>query len=640
MGSNTLDNRTDGETIVQAFFNDIHSAMNGDFVGRNSSGVATSGQNLGTVALPWGAIRCSSLIIGGDSVDPALTTRPQNIVLSGKTRSTSTQPAFIVPNGAAASATIIGTSVNLSFDCNGSEVTVSSDLSLTSLTTAPSSNNTCLVNDSGATSGFDTRFWGEPLSGKDIAIDTIGTEISSLNGKWAAFKTSTEYFLALIDTTNNKLTKCKRGFFYDSSSAPINPVTLADNATITLMKLGWVFVQSNGTTTDVTYTNPTWGAAAPSSPVTGEYWYDTANATWKRYDGASFQIINRTFIGMVVIDSSNCVAARSVDFYKTYSPLNTFQIEKTSNTQVRASTTDSKISVDGVSFYYGNHLPFWDITSHLATSADMISSTEQASRVYYLYIKETGAVVLSDIAPMFFPEKFGYYFRHNPWRCVGQVVNNGSSNFSDTSQLYNQKPTFTWYTSGSGTYYTPIGCTRLAIRGIGGGGGGGGSASGTAGTSTTFGALTLGGGDYGAQGNPGAAGAGGTVTNNLINFNGIAVNGLQGVYNSNFSGSSIVSAGGMSSIFGHCAGTPGGGNSGGAASTNSGCGGSGGSATSGNSGGSGGGMGAVVQGYILNPLMSYAYGIGSKGTGGSGGGGIGGGGNGADGCLELIAFFD
>ena len=48
------------------------------------------------------------------------------------------------------------------------------------------------------------------LSKKEhLTIDTIGSEISSLNGKWAAFKindgSSDEYFLAYVDTTNNQL---------------------------------------------------------------------------------------------------------------------------------------------------------------------------------------------------------------------------------------------------------------------------------------------------------------------------------------------------------------------------------------------------------------------------------------------------
>lgn len=41
MGTNTLTNRIDGQVISQSFFNDIHSALNGVLVPRNSSGIAT-----------------------------------------------------------------------------------------------------------------------------------------------------------------------------------------------------------------------------------------------------------------------------------------------------------------------------------------------------------------------------------------------------------------------------------------------------------------------------------------------------------------------------------------------------------------------------------------------------------------------
>lgn len=55
-GTGTLTDRSTGQTITSAFFNDIHSAIKSDFVGRNSSGVATAGQNLGTSTYPWGSI--------------------------------------------------------------------------------------------------------------------------------------------------------------------------------------------------------------------------------------------------------------------------------------------------------------------------------------------------------------------------------------------------------------------------------------------------------------------------------------------------------------------------------------------------------------------------------------------------------
>ena len=63
MGTGTLTARSTGETITSSFFNDFNSALNETFVGRNSSGAATSGQSLGTAAIPWGSGYFNSLII-------------------------------------------------------------------------------------------------------------------------------------------------------------------------------------------------------------------------------------------------------------------------------------------------------------------------------------------------------------------------------------------------------------------------------------------------------------------------------------------------------------------------------------------------------------------------------------------------
>ncbi len=54
MGSDTVPQRYDATTILATWFNIIRSAINGDWVPRNSSGVATSeGGSLGTATYPW-----------------------------------------------------------------------------------------------------------------------------------------------------------------------------------------------------------------------------------------------------------------------------------------------------------------------------------------------------------------------------------------------------------------------------------------------------------------------------------------------------------------------------------------------------------------------------------------------------------
>lgn len=417
--------------------------MNADFVGRNATGVPTSGQNLGTVAFPWGTVRADALVLDGSSVDPSQITAPPNRVKSGKKRSTSNQPAFITPNGAALSLVIDATPTPLSLDINGTDVSVAADITISGLTAAPSSQNTALVNDTDAADQHDTRLWGEPEHRKKITIDTVGTNITALVGKYAAFMidngSTTEYFLAYVESAT-VLSQIRRGYFYDSSLNPKNRIFFSNNDTITLLKLGWIFVENDGTTSDVTYTNPVWSFTSPGGPATGDYWYDMANNVWKRYDGAAFQIINRTLVGIFANSTTACIGARCEDFFAQYSEQNTMALAKFSTEIVKGTKLHQKISVAGNEFDFGNSLPTWNITTDLAASSEMYDATEQASRLYYLYISDTGDTIISDISPYFRSDLFGEYHPHNPWRCVGLAYNNGSSDIQAANGINVKDP--------------------------------------------------------------------------------------------------------------------------------------------------------------------------------------------------------
>ncbi len=429
MAENSLTTRAAGEAITANFFNEPKSAICTEFVGRNSAGVPTAGQSLGTVATPWGTLRCTNAIISGDALDVSQVTAPQNRVISGKTRTSSNQPAFITPNGTGLSLIIAGGTTNLELDVNGTNVTVSTNITVSGLTAAPGTNNTALINDTDAAGQADTRLWGEPEHRKTITMDTVGSNISALVGKYAAFKLNSEYFLAYVNSAT-ELTQCRRGYFYDSTLVPMNRGTFSNNDTLTLQKLGWLFVEYNGTTTDVTYNNPVWGFSAPGSPVTEDYWYDLQNNVWKRYDGAAFQIINRVLIGMFINSNTACVGARCIDFFAKYEDTNTMSLEKFSTEIVKGSKLNQKVRVAGHTFDFGNSVPAWNITTDLASADDMYSATEQASTMYYLYVTDKGETVISDISPYFRSDLFGEYHPHNPWRCVGLAYNDTSSDIS------------------------------------------------------------------------------------------------------------------------------------------------------------------------------------------------------------------
>jgi hypothetical protein len=458
MSSNTLNNRSSGQTILDTFFNDIHSALDGDMIGRDSSGIPSAGQNLGTAAIPWGTIRASTLVLNGSAIDTSKIVSPTNRVISGKKRSTSNQPAFLTPNGAAASFILSALATNLLVDINGTPVTINTNITKGSLTTAPSSNNTALVNDTEAAGQEDTRLWGEPEHRKVITIDAVGSSISALVGKYAAFKIGTEYFIALVESST-VLSRARRGYYYDSSLNPLNRQKFSDNDTITLMKIGWVFVDSDTTTVDVAYTTPTWSFTAPNSPATGDYWYDLANRLWKRFDGASFQLVTRTIVGQVIMDNTNCVAARCEPFFAEYKDSNTMEVEVSTTEILSAQKQNAKVSVEGSDIDYSYSRPTWNITTDLAGSEDLYHSTEQASTLYYLYVKDDGKTVISDISPYYRDDMLGQYHPHNPWRCVGSAYNDGSSNLTVAAGRTRDTQHETFLQDGNG-----YGATNTSIR--------------------------------------------------------------------------------------------------------------------------------------------------------------------------------
>jgi len=346
-----------------------------------------------------------------------------NRISSGASRADSGQPVYLIPNGAAATASIDGTPTNLIYFVNGTQATINTDLAISSISTAPSSNNTALVNDTAVADGEETKILGE--YGTEITIDAAGPEITSKVGEMAAFKinngSTDEYFIARVHSST-QLKEARRGFFFDSSSNPVPRIAIADNDTITLLRISWIFGKSDGTVAKTT-NEPAWQSDTPGSPVTDDYWFDMINNTWKRYDGASFVSADATLLGIVACDSSNCIAARSFEFAGEANPINTIQLEWVSATQVRAIQNRATIGVFNSEVKYKYDNPVWDITADLESGV-----TESSATMYYLYITEDGDEVISDKIPYDREGDLqGYFHPHHIWRCVGQVYNDGSS---------------------------------------------------------------------------------------------------------------------------------------------------------------------------------------------------------------------
>lgn len=347
---------------------------------------------------------------------------PTNRIASGRSSSNSSQSLFLVPHGTNRTVNIQGATTNFVYYINGTQYTISSNVTSGTLTAAPSSNNTCLVNDTTLAAQSWTKQLGE--FGTSITVDAMGSEISALVGKLAGFKTSTEYFIAKVESTTS-LTKAQRGYFFDSADAALARVGLTDNDTITLMKLTWVFAKTDGTIT-VSYTNPRVGKDEPGSPAIGDYWFDTSVNYWKYYDSSNFVSAGAMLVGICLQDSSGTKAARGFDYFKNYSSQNSIEIEKISATEVRARDNGGELNVFGTTLRFPVDVLRWDITTDRDTGI-----SESASTTYYCYVKENGDTVLSTVAPMERSSDLkGLYHPYETWRAVGEFFNDSSSDIT------------------------------------------------------------------------------------------------------------------------------------------------------------------------------------------------------------------
>jgi hypothetical protein len=624
MGTNTIYTTADGETIIDDDFDQYFTALTGDFVARNASSGAPEDatHSLGTLAVQWKNAYLQNLFIEGQLFDPdniGSGADAANAIVSGKVRSGSGQPDFLRASGSGATMTILATATPLQITANGVSVTVSTDIAVSSLTVAPASQNTCLINDTNLTDQAASKYTGEHEA-DPIIIDTAGTEITNRIGQYIVLKASTEYMLAFVESAT-VLRNVMRGYFFDSTGAPIVRETLANDDTLTIMSLGWVFLDANGTTVDVSYRSPIYSANEPASPATDDYWFDLANRVWMRYDGADFQEVNRTLLGLVVIDGTNAVAARAYDFTKAYLDLIDMEVEVQSNTIIRSKAGRNVISAYAQTSEFMAGPALWDITTDLESGL-----TEANSTVYYLYITESGDAKISIERPYNREADLkGFYHPYHSWRYVGVAYNDGSGNFTSANSLNTKNTKKDVFTSSSEWLAIPNRDIRALVLG-GGGGGGGEAANGTSGGTSTFHLLSATGGGGGQTANTAIrlGGAGGSASGGQINQDG----GCGGISN----GTSWSGDGGDSFYAGRPRNLITGAGATNGNSANGYGGGGGGCITASNGGGSGGGGGGCAISTFKALSGRYVVTVGGGGSGASGGVD---GGNGSGGIVEI-----
>ncbi len=338
---------------------------------------------------------------------------PKNRITGGRTTGNSSQLCALIPSSTTASLTLTASVTPLSYYINGTAYSITANQTITGLVLAGSTNMTCQLNATQAVTppaGQQwTRAWGQ--FGTTIPVKNMGSGAAAAVGKIAAFKTGTEFFLAYVSSTV-ALTNAWRGCFFNQSASLVKSVGISNNDVITLCNLTWVFANSNSSMA-VTYNNPTVSAIQPTGPATGDYWFDLGSTAWKTFNSTTWVAANATLIGMSVQDTAACVAARTFDSYSAYDALNSISLNQLSSTAVQANARYAETSVFGTKNNFGVSQPTW--TPGLLDSGIVFS----ASTSYFMYLKENGTPLLSDVYPQDRRDLRGLYHPGETWRCIG-----------------------------------------------------------------------------------------------------------------------------------------------------------------------------------------------------------------------------
>lgn len=413
MGTNTLNTRTDLQTIVASWFNDIKTLLSVDFVPRNISGVPSDmAGSLGSTTCRWKEGHFSdSVYVGGVDISQ-IESEPKHPhrIVSGKAK-TSGAPNFIAA-GSGLTVDLDAAATDLVCYIDDIKYTFQDFLTFSGLTAAPSTNNTCLINDPSLQGQGFTRYIGE-WDDEYLTIDTIGSEITALDGQIAAFKTSNEVLLCHVDTTNNRLKPIFRNF-----AGTFDP--LYDNTTLTLLKLNTLLLKSDGIVKVVSTYYPESVDVSPAAGTAGKIYIERDTGRIGYDDGA---VISYDYIilGFGICSSSVCSYVRAYDFDLSCQD----SIDITMRIKDASTITIKSGSFANVNGYNISSYADIDVT----TSSDMASGeTIAANSVYYIYITDAGEFYFSIKPPrrQAWPFK-GFYHVSEYWRCVGEFETNGSS---------------------------------------------------------------------------------------------------------------------------------------------------------------------------------------------------------------------
>ena len=425
MGTNTLTERSDGQVITQDWFNDFNQAVRLDWLPRNASNVVTNqGGSIGSNSFNWLSVYAKNYFLDNVLLDLSQFTTTTNKILSGlEAAGTGGFPGYLSAGGAAnLVATLNAASTNFVFSIAGEDVTLTSNLTFTTVA-GYSTNNTCLVNNS-AYSADPNFSKTEGEHGASIIVDTAGSNVTAAVGKFEFFTinngSETELFFAYV-VSSTELRPIYRGMGGTSR------IGFTDNDVITICKATYFFVSTNGTAFTTTIF-PLCVDTLPSAGTAGRYANRKSDDTWHYDDGANWTEVDRAWVGFGA--SPNAADNTYVgyfphihDFNKAWGDKLKGSIKYTSASTVTVPV-GFEVSVAGV-----NQIAYSEVVVDLSSANDRESGvSEAASTLFYLYVDDNYKFRFSNIAPRPLDARGGMYHRSKLWRCVMTVYNDASSN--------------------------------------------------------------------------------------------------------------------------------------------------------------------------------------------------------------------
>jgi len=386
--------------------NEIDIATNVTDIATNTSNIATNTSNIAD----------NSTAIS--SIENEITLEAYSISSGKETIDGSPDFMQFVPSTTNGTITAGGSNVNLQLKINAVDVTVTADIAVNGMNTAPAANNTCLVNDIAYSNQSFTKTEGE-FGDTFIVIDTIGTEITGLNGTVQPFLQGGEMFFALIDTTNTKLVSFERGIAGTAREA------LSNNDTITLLKASYIFLDQDGSTVFISNEYPRYLETDPGTAPTNDIIFNTTEQVWKQFDGFVWTALDAIFLGTFILDNTESIAAISNQFDLGWAENANFEIKHIDNDTVQFEISD--VFVGGV-----NHRFREPSVRQVTLSGNLEpSEVESANTLYYIYIDRNGQYFFSTKAPRNKDLRQGLYHPQRNWRCLSVVANDSSSDIQE-----------------------------------------------------------------------------------------------------------------------------------------------------------------------------------------------------------------